>query len=779
MLNIIKKFEDYYLYLFFSIVCTYWTMTSFFTSNLIATLISSMVLNGLLFLILAKIRAAKHIAIVYYLLATTAFIFIFSSLLSIVQSNYSTDYVSWVYSKDMDTDFKIGFWLLTLFIASYVFSSTIYYFGKVTLRVPMLFIISMIPLGLHTSRIEKEINFPFIIFVIIFLLVYVDRTRNKSAKKKVSIYSTWRWYGQALVVFIGVTSLLAFAAPKFNRIPKIAYLDAALQYTVQPFLGNTQNALSSTPGSNIFNPWKLQGSSYINAISAPLGDKVLFEVQSQEPLYLVIQSWDKYDNNRWRIGNKNLESGDHFEKVKADSMRYASLITIIEKVRNSEGLIFDSSEFKETLSNPSIPQKLLKATISTKDISMESFLTPPGIVNLKRKADSTIYISYSGTVFLADNENLKENEQYTVQYLTQNLYANSLENSILTYLNRERYGDLYNMFMDSKSKSKASLTKDEQLLLQSSYSDMNIAYKNYTNLPDNLPDRITELAKEITAGKVSDYAKASAIESYFYSNDFKYDLSPNTLKDSSDYNDYFLFKSKRGSCVQFASAMVILARSVGLPARYTVGFLADEYDEETKKYLVRERDAHAFPEIYIAGYGWKVFEPTVSAEASGDNLFTLISKFTTKLKNFILTALTYAKTLPSYVQLFFIPLAIVLLFFIFKLIFKLRDKLWRKKLFRVDNSLAIEEIFYRLIKLLSKSGCSKGHSEMPTDYAIRVYKEKNIVIGEIVDLLYRSKFGDSKVTSSEVMKALQLYDGAAYQLRRKVKNKKVEAAPQI
>ena len=776
MVKIIKKFKNYSLYLFFSIICTYWTMTTFFTSALILTFFSTILFNYIFFLIFTKIKTTKHMAIIYYLLTTTAFIVIFSFLLSEIQAGYSIEFVSWVYSRDMDMDFKVGFWLLTLLLASYLFSSAIYYFGTVTLRLPMLFIISMIPLGLHTSRVEKEINFPFFIFVIILMLVYVDRTKNKTTKKRVRIHSSWRWYCQALAVFIVTVSLLAMATPKFNRIPKIAYLDKALQYTVQPLFGNAQNAISSSE-TNIFNPWKLQGSSFINSISAPLGDKILFEVQAEESLYLIIQSWDKYEKNKWFVGNKRLEKGVNLNTVKTNAENFSNLISIINKTRNIEGFNLLNSEFKEALLKQSIPQRLLKADISTKNITMESFLTPPGVVSLKIKTDRNIYINYSGTVYLDDTKYLNANERYTIKYRTQNLNSTSLENSILNYLNKGRYLELYNKLMESEAE--IGLTTYEQLLLRNSYSDMNIAYENYINLPSNLPARIIKLAEEITTGKVSDYAKAAAIESYFYNNDFKYDLSPNTLKDDSDYNEHFLFNSKKGSCVQFASAMVILARSVGLPARYTVGFLADEYDEETGKYLVRERDAHAFPEVYIAGYGWKVFEPTVSAEASGDNLFTLISKFTTKIKNFILTALTYAKTLPLYVQLFFIPLAIVLLFLIYKLIFKLRDKLWRKKLLRVDNSLAVEEIFYRLIKLLSKSGCSKGHSELPTDYAIRVYKEKNIVIGEIVDLLYRSKFGDSKVTSSEVMKALQLYDGAAYQLRRKVKSKKVEAAPHM
>jgi hypothetical protein len=77
-----------------------------------------------------------------------------------------------------------------------------------------------------------------------------------------------------------------------------------------------------------------------------------------------------------------------------------------------------------------------------------------------------------------------------------------------------------------------------------------------------------------------------------------------------DVVDYFLFDLQTGYCDYYASSMVVLARSVGLPARIVVGYAGGQFDEEYDHYLVSEADAHSWVEIYFSGFGWIPFEPT-------------------------------------------------------------------------------------------------------------------------------------------------------------------------
>ncbi len=130
----------------------------------------------------------------------------------------------------------------------------------------------------------------------------------------------------------------------------------------------------------------------------------------------------------------------------------------------------------------------------------------------------------------------------------------------------------------------------------------------YLALPSSLPERVVDLAKEATAEVGTPYARALALEAYLRS--FSYDLEVAKPPEGRDVVDYFLFDLQRGYCDYFASAMVVMARSVGIPARLAVGYAMGNYDFQQGTYVVTEKDAHAWPELYFPDYGWIPFEPT-------------------------------------------------------------------------------------------------------------------------------------------------------------------------
>jgi transglutaminase-like putative cysteine protease len=133
----------------------------------------------------------------------------------------------------------------------------------------------------------------------------------------------------------------------------------------------------------------------------------------------------------------------------------------------------------------------------------------------------------------------------------------------------------------------------------------------YLQLPYEVPPRVHELAEEITGGISNPYDKARAIESYLRSN-YPYDLEIPAPPADRDLTDYFLFDLKRGYCDYYATAMVVLARSAGLPARFVSGYASGSYDALNAQYVVRELNAHSWAEIYFPGIGWIEFEPTAA-----------------------------------------------------------------------------------------------------------------------------------------------------------------------
>lgn len=133
--------------------------------------------------------------------------------------------------------------------------------------------------------------------------------------------------------------------------------------------------------------------------------------------------------------------------------------------------------------------------------------------------------------------------------------------------------------------------------------------QRYLALPQDVPVRVLALARDLTATQPTPYDRARAIESYLRS--LPYDLNL-PAPPNRDVVDYFLFELRRGYCDYYASAMVVLARAAGIPARLVVGYAGGEFDPAEGRYRVSEADAHAWAEVYFPGYGWIEFEPTAA-----------------------------------------------------------------------------------------------------------------------------------------------------------------------
>lgn len=154
---------------------------------------------------------------------------------------------------------------------------------------------------------------------------------------------------------------------------------------------------------------------------------------------------------------------------------------------------------------------------------------------------------------------------------------------------------------------------------------------DYLQLPENITPRTMELANEIATGLNNPYDITIAVTDYLRNN-IEYAQVISQPPQKQERIDWFLFDNKKGFCNYYASAEVILLRSLGIPARLAVGFaqgerqtppieqvqpgirgsIVRELVSETSTYIVRQKEAHAWPEVYFPGLGWVIFEPTVS-----------------------------------------------------------------------------------------------------------------------------------------------------------------------
>ncbi|UVI32035.1 transglutaminaseTgpA domain-containing protein [Paenibacillus spongiae] len=151
----------------------------------------------------------------------------------------------------------------------------------------------------------------------------------------------------------------------------------------------------------------------------------------------------------------------------------------------------------------------------------------------------------------------------------------------------------------------------------------------YLQLPDELPERVRELAADITSEASTPYDKVRAIERYLQTN-FTYNNKPDlSVRASTDFVDAFLFEMQEGYCDYYSTAMAVLTRSIGIPSRWVKGYAPGSLPMDSEfarpqgpdgmmnmnpdgsgTYTVRNADAHSWVEVYFEGYGWLPFEPT-------------------------------------------------------------------------------------------------------------------------------------------------------------------------
>ncbi|KAB8129890.1 DUF4129 domain-containing protein [Gracilibacillus oryzae] len=155
-------------------------------------------------------------------------------------------------------------------------------------------------------------------------------------------------------------------------------------------------------------------------------------------------------------------------------------------------------------------------------------------------------------------------------------------------------------------------------LNQVSGSDPDYIRNQYLQLPETLPQRVHDLAAEIVKEEQTRYEKAKAIEGYFGSNGYTYQTEDVSVPEQGeDYVDQFLFETMVGYCDNFSTSMVVMLRSLDIPARWVKGFTGGNLQPDQENlpdgynlYEITNNNAHSWVEVYFPEVGWVPFEPT-------------------------------------------------------------------------------------------------------------------------------------------------------------------------
>ena len=160
--------------------------------------------------------------------------------------------------------------------------------------------------------------------------------------------------------------------------------------------------------------------------------------------------------------------------------------------------------------------------------------------------------------------------------------------------------------------------------------------QRYLQLPHAYP-RVTALARHITAGigtpgdpDPHSYDKVEAIESWMSSH-VRYTTDIPPLAPGADAVTSFLFGSRQGYCEQISTATVVMLRSLGIPARETVGYVPGSFNPITDLYDVQAKDAHAWVQVWFPGFGWQNFDPTAVVPLANPTPGSVLAHRTTQL----------------------------------------------------------------------------------------------------------------------------------------------------
>jgi transglutaminase-like putative cysteine protease len=135
--------------------------------------------------------------------------------------------------------------------------------------------------------------------------------------------------------------------------------------------------------------------------------------------------------------------------------------------------------------------------------------------------------------------------------------------------------------------------------------------EKYLQFPDTITPETIALAEELTAGLTNPFDKAIAIRDWLRNN-VVYNDQIQAPPDGIEPIHYILFEGKEAYCNYYASSMVMMLRSQGIPARFVAGYAQGDWDEESSSYRVRSSNSHTWAEVFFPGYGWIQFEPTAA-----------------------------------------------------------------------------------------------------------------------------------------------------------------------
>ncbi len=517
------------------------------------------------------------------------------------------NYMHWFMSAGDSVETTPAYLSTLLLVFTPFFAMCTYYFTRVLYRTSFLMLTSLIPFVLYV-KVMLQFKVPQLVFVTVLnmaaFLVHYRTIRDKG--KRIIGYGTGLLsLGIYAVIFVLVGLAVPEAETKYYYMFENAFLGGNVTEKVPEEFSEMSEHSGNADGFNELNDRKLY---------------VIKLVEPGEDLYFNRQTFDMYDFEKdywypYEQYSRPVYTLREWNRRQVN-MSLSGLINAMRCADEYAPGLLEKYGLEDLPETEGDNRKLY--TVETSNFSSAVYVTPPGTVDVAMIRNGELdeeftYVTEAG-IFRRNTGLLDPYLKYSVEYYDEESLRNRfIEVGGANFSRRESEELLKDVYRVLEQNGETEhLDRVKQFLEE---ADNATVYQMIcADNTDEIPDKVKELAQEITKDCTYDWEKASALQRYFSLNGFVYDLS---YKAPDDSVEYFLFEGKTGTCSDYASAYVLMARAVGLTVRYVEGFVPDmEYNGD---YVIRTNNGHAYPEVYIENIGYVVYEATMPASYNRGN----------------------------------------------------------------------------------------------------------------------------------------------------------------
>lgn len=527
-------------------------------------------------------------------------------------------YVLWIYNYTQGLEtLNTRYALSTLALLALTFSLFVFFFAVkrfnfyVLLAVGISIFVSQWTLNYLVSYIPFYL-FLFIILIYYMKFIFISSTSDEGGEYAHPAQFTL-WIAPLCIVAV---SLVALFFPMSERPIEWPWLDkkivAAYNYFYREYRSFKSYDYFSLATSGFGSTGSLGGK-------VKLDKTVVMKVEAPRQIYLKGVVKDLYTGSAWintAADQPQLPIANVNNPLRLDFYEMLNRFLFIDRLTEVE---YNKYFFKDTVKITFKDMKTKTLFVANKNekiifgkpSSVDAQVDLNGTLTSRQKLGSdfsyTLQVynpKYSSTEFI---ELLRQSKPgYYLEKFAPDIdrFNTLLGRDILTANPDLRHYSFNFVLQENPLRNASSLQ-----LMNTAFSTVNDVYSRYLQLPEQLPERVKKLARDITAGKTTDYDRVKAIEEYL-SAGFPYTLTPKATPKNRDFVDYFLFDLKEGYCSYYATAMTIMTRSLGIPARYVEGYILPPKASSGSTYEVTNEQAHAWVEVYFEGFGWIPFEST-------------------------------------------------------------------------------------------------------------------------------------------------------------------------